>query len=348
MEQTIDPIWPSIFALAVGLVGSMIVCLGALAYLRRVRLERPAIGTFNRRDIVVVFGFVILLPVAYLTFPIWLTTCLLVLTFAGALAIGYKPLLTRTQLWLAIGVLLGANLFINHNMLGTVSGWQLMWIENNVVVALAAVAVVNLYVQGGMRLRHVAWFAFTLALYDGLFILIVPLTNTLVQGFLGYPLNPSFGMRIGLYNATIGIGDLLVYSAFTIAAFKAYGRQAARISLVLVAIFGAAGPALAGLVFDLADARTDVIVPAQTVFGPVAFIAYVWMSRHYGRERTMAEFLASDDVIQTDEELAAAEASRTPTSTAGDAVTTGAGSEAGRLDDARRSRPVSTTGGQSS
>ncbi|MBA3418412.1 MAG: hypothetical protein H0U09_06875 [Geodermatophilaceae bacterium] len=173
-----------------GLAGAMAVCLGALAYLRRVRLERPAIGTFNRRDIVSIFGFVILLPVAYLTFPIWLTTCLLVLTFAGALAIGFKPLFTPTQLWIGIGLLLGANLWINLNLLGTVSGWQLMWIENNIIVALAAVAVVNLYVQGGMRLQHVAWFAFTLALYDALFILFVPLDEHAGAGLPRLPAEP--------------------------------------------------------------------------------------------------------------------------------------------------------------
>ncbi|MBA3418411.1 MAG: hypothetical protein H0U09_06870 [Geodermatophilaceae bacterium] len=67
---------------------------------------------------------------------------------------------------------------------------------------------------------------------------------------------------------------------------------------MLVAVFGAAAPSLAGLVFDtFTDARTDIIVPAQTVFGPVAFVAYLWMKRHYGRERTMEEFLASSDVV---------------------------------------------------
>ncbi|MDQ3454218.1 MAG: multicopper oxidase domain-containing protein, partial [Actinomycetota bacterium] len=153
------------------------------------------------------------------------------------------------------------------------------------------------HLHGGMRLQHVAWFAFTLAIYDATFITVVPLTNALVQGFLGYPLNPSFGMRIGLYNASIGIGDLLVYGAFTIAAYKAYGRQAAQISLVLVALFGAVAPGGVGLIFEsLTDARTDIIVPAQTVFGPVAFVAYLWMRHHYGRERTMGEFLASSDV----------------------------------------------------
>ena len=45
-------------------------------------------------------------------------------------------------------------------------------------------------------------------------------------------------------------------------------------------------------------ARTDLVVPAQTLFGPAAFVAYLWMRRHYGRERTMQEFLASADVVR--------------------------------------------------
>lgn len=342
-QETIDPLLPTVYAIVVGLIGAMAVCLLGLAYLRRIRLERPAIGTFNRRDIVTIFGFIILLPVAYLTFPIWLTTCLLVVTFAGALSIGYKPVLTPVQLWVAIGILIGANLWIARTMLGTVSGWQLFWIESNIIVILAAVAVCNLYVQGGMRLQHVAWFAFTLAIYDATFIAVVPLTNALVQGFLGYPLNPSFGMRIGLYNASIGIGDLLVYGAFTIAAYKAYGRRAAQISLVLVAIFGAVAPGLVGLVFEsLTDARTDIIVPAQTVFGPVAFVAYLWMKHHYGRERTMGEFLVSGDVgtpiVAAGRGVPAAAVptvpatpmpATRPTAPAGSATTAGAATDAG-------------------
>ena len=46
----------------------------------------------------------------------------------------------------------------------------------------------------------------------------------------------------------------------------------------------------------LIDARTDLLVPAQTAFGPVAFVTYLWLKRRYGRERTMAEFLASADM----------------------------------------------------
>jgi hypothetical protein len=40
-------------------------------------------------------------------------------------------------------------------------------------------------------------------------------------------------------------------------------------------------------------------VPVQTWFGPPAFLLYCWMRRHYGRERTTAEFLRSRDVAST-------------------------------------------------
>ena len=45
----------AIFGLFAGLVSSVLVSACAWYYLRRVRLERPAIGTFNGRDIVILF-----------------------------------------------------------------------------------------------------------------------------------------------------------------------------------------------------------------------------------------------------------------------------------------------------
>ena len=106
------------------------------------------------------------------------------------------------------------------------------------------------------------------------------------------------GMRFGLYNATIGVGDLLVYALFLIAVFKAYGRLAGRVAMGLIMVFGVAAVSAAPLLLDnFITARTDVAIPAQTLFGPAAFAAYLWMRRHYGRERTMQEFLASTDVV---------------------------------------------------
>jgi hypothetical protein len=289
----------TMFTLVCVLIGAIGTSAFALYYFRRVRLERPAIGTFNGRDIVVLFCFIVTLPVLYLFLPHWALTSFLVLTFVASLSIGYRPLLPNGQLWLLIGLAIGANIWIARTMLGTVTGWQAYWALTSVIVLLGASAVANLYVQGGMYLRHVAIFAFALAFYDAMFSLVIPLTPRLADAFIGYPLDPSVGMRVGIYNANIGIGDLLVYALFLIAAFKAYGRRAARVAMGLIVVFGSAMPALAPLAISaVTRGDANIAVPAQACFGPVALLAYLWMHRRWGTERTMREFLASDDAVR--------------------------------------------------
>lgn len=279
--------------LAVTLVGAVAVSAGALFYFRRVRLDRPPVGTFNGRDIGILLSVIIALPFLYATLPRWAVTCFLVMTFASALSIGYRPLLGATRLWLWIGLLLGANIWTSRTMLGSVFGWQLWWAELGVLVVLSAISVANLYVQGGMKLRYVAWFALALGGYDVTFSRVIPLTNELVQDFLGNPLDPSLGMRFGINNYSLGIGDLLVFAMFAVAAHKAYGRPAARLALGLIVVFGACVPSLVPLVVNFVDARTDVLVPSQAFFGPAAFLCYLWLKHRYGPERTMAEYRSS-------------------------------------------------------
>src|SRR5262249_13926828 len=263
------------------------------------RVRAPALAPFNGRDIVVFFFFIVPLPVLYLFLPHWALTSFLVLTFLASLSIGYRPVLPAGQLWLLIGLALGGNVWIARTMLGTVAGWQVYWALTSVIVLFGASAVANLYVQGGMHLRHVAIFAFVLAFYDATFSLVIPLTPKLADAFIGYPLDPSIGMRVGIYNANIGIGDLLVYALFLIAAFKAYGRAAVRVAMGLIVVFGSALPAPRPLVISaVARGNANIVVPAQACFGPPAMVAYLWMRRRFGPERTMAEFLASDDVVQ--------------------------------------------------
>ena len=43
------------------------------------------------------------------------------------------------------------------------------------------------------------------------------------------------------------------------------------------------------------DTQLDLLMPAQALFGPAAFVCYLWMRRRWGPERTMAEYLASTD-----------------------------------------------------
>lgn len=290
----------TMFSIGVVLVGAMLTCVCSLVYFRHVRMERPALGTFNARDIAFLSVFIVGLPMLYLLVPGWGLTSFLVLTFLASLSIGYRSLVRPEILWAGIGLLVGINIWVARTQLGTVSGWQLYWTLNSIAVLLGAVAIVNLYVQGGMKFKHVALFAFGLAFYDAIFSMVIPLTPQLADAFQGQPLDPSIGMRTALLSANIGIGDLLVYGLFTIAAYKAYGQPALKVVFPTVAVFGALIPAAAPLVLSIViRGGLNVVVPAQTFFGPAAFVAYLYLRHRLGRERTMAEFLASSDVGAT-------------------------------------------------
>jgi len=295
----IDMLVPqTIFAVVCLVIGATATCAFALYYFRRVRMERPPIGRFNGRDLVVLFAFIITLPALYLIMPRWALTVVLAVTFLASLSIGYRTVLPPAVLWVLIGSAISANIWVARTQMGTIHGWQVYWTLNSILALLGASAVANLYVQGGMRLRHAAGFAFALAFYDATFTLVIPLTPKLADAFNGFALDPSVGMTMGPYNANIGIGDLLVYSIFTIAAFKAYGRYAARLALALVVVFGAALPALIPLVTTaFTRGSLQIAVPAQVSFGPAALLCYLWLRRRYGAERTTAAYYASTDAL---------------------------------------------------
>lgn len=286
------------FEFITALVGTLATIACSLWYLRRVRMERPAIGRFNGRDLVVLLTFLVVLPNLYVLLPEWALTGVLMLTFTASLSIGLRQIMSRGMVWLVVGLLIGVDIWLGRNMLGTQLGWQTFWTENSIVVLLGAMTVANLYVQGGMRLRVVAWFALVLAGYDLIFTGFVPVSEHLVEHFIGFPLYPAIGFRWGFNDATIGLGDVLVYALFAIAAYKAYGRGAAWFATSVIVVFGLALPSAVPLVINYIDPRIDVLVPVQTYFGPFAFLAYLWMRRHYGKERTMQEFLASNDIAR--------------------------------------------------
>jgi hypothetical protein len=290
------PLWEQTLTLFfVILIGTIVVCAGALAYFRHVRMERPPVGTFNGRDVAILLIFIGVLPFVYGWLPDTVVTCLLVLTFASALYIGYRPLLGAAGIWVGIGLLFGLNIWSSHHLMGTIPGWQVWYSEQSIMVVLGAIAVCNLYVQGGMKLRHVAWLSLGLACYDIVFASIFPLTSELIARYITHPLTPVVGMRFGEVDYAVGLGDLLAYSLFFLTAYKAYGKRAAAIAAGVIVAMGCAGTAFVPFLFKFFDANLDIHVPAQSVFGPVAFLTYLWMQRHYGRERTMAEYLASQD-----------------------------------------------------
>jgi hypothetical protein len=295
VTQPISLLQQTLTEFGVVIVGSIMVSAAALLYFRRVRMERPPVGTFNGRDVVILLVFICTLPFLYAIFPNWLITWLLVLTFASSLYIGYRQLLGTVGVWLGIGVLIGLNVWTSDHMMGTVAGWQLWWSELTILVSLGAIAVSNLYVQGGMKLRFVAWLALGLGAYDLVFATILPLTDKLVAGYLAHPLDPLLGMRFGIDNYGLGLGDVLIFSMFLIAAYKAYGRRAAWVAFGLILGVGGVITSFVPFLANFLDTQLDLLVPAQTFFGPAAFLCYLWLRRRYGRERTMAEYWASLD-----------------------------------------------------
>lgn len=288
----------TLFSVIVVLVGALTSCACSLYYFGHIRMDRPTIGTFNARDIIILSILIIGLPILYLALPHWALTGFLLLTFLASLSIGYRSLLPPTLLWPAIAGILGLNLWLARTQLGTVVGWQIYWVLTSLIVLLGSVAVVNLYIQGGMRLQHVAYFAFGLAFYDAFFSMVVPLTPLLADAFLGRPLDPSIGMRTAHFAANIGIGDLLIYGLFTVAAYKAYGQSAARLALATTAVFGAILPASVPLLLTAFTGHSlNLVVPAQTFFGPAALLVYLRLRRR-GPERTMHHYRTSRELLE--------------------------------------------------
>jgi hypothetical protein len=268
-----------VYQASVVCAGAVLAVLAALTFLRNVQLQRPAIGTFNGRDIVVLFVFIVTLPVLYLIVPHVVLAGFLILTFASALAIGYRPVVPRAALWLGIAGLLGADMTLAAVMGHSVGLWQAYWIVNSVLMMFAVAAVSNLYIQGGMRLSHVAWFALGLAVYDPMFSFVFPITDQLANRFAGFALDPSMGFRFGPHIQNIGIGDLLVFTLFVLAAYRGYGRRAAGVATAAVVVVGGIVPIVLPTLVSGLNTEGGFVVPVQTFFGPAAFLLYLWFRR---------------------------------------------------------------------
>jgi plastocyanin len=120
---------------------------------------------------------------------------------------------------------------------------------------------------------------------------VIPLTPLLAVALQGRPLDPSVGFAAGSYNANVGLGDLLVFCLYTIAAYKGFGTRGAVASLVLIALFGAVAPSVTPLLVPgLFGTTAAAFVPIMTLFGPAAFAGYLWLSRTAG-ERPTAQWL---------------------------------------------------------
>lgn len=284
----------TIFQTVVVLTAALLTPLLSLLYFRRVRLERPALGVFNTRDILLILAFILSLPFLYLILPSFVLTGMLALTFSTALYIALRPFLRPLYLWPVVAVLLVGDIVVTRTLMGTTQGWQIYWAFNNIIVLGAVIGISNLYVQGGMRMIQVVWFSFILACYDLFFDLVIPVSAHLADRFHGQPLDAAMGWISGPYSSNLGIGDILIFALFMISAYKGFGRKGLFASLVTIALCGAIMPSLSPLVImPLVRGGVGITVPAQTFFGPFAVLTY-YLLRRSGPERSMAQWTSAE------------------------------------------------------
>ena len=131
------------------------------------------------------------------------------------------------------------------------------------------------------------------------------------------PLDASIGYRLNGLSVNLGIGDLLVFRQFALAATREHGRRGGAAALTAIASFGALTPVLLPAVLHFGGTDGGFVIPAQAFFGPAAALAYLWLTR---------------TTVTPQAELVAGQASRLPRPrgqaapvTSGDGIDPGAG-----------------------
>jgi hypothetical protein len=264
-------------AISVVALFSMTALLLRWLYFRRYPLKRPPLGVLNLWDIALILVGVLAIPYFYLLLPRWAVAGLLGL---GAVGIGYQlaePLFRQTAgRWLFVLALAGVDLLaLRHYGAGS---QPFLWV-NNLLQITVVVGVSNLWAQSGLKARDGAILGAALMIYDLIFTSVLPLMGDLFQQLQGLSFAPQVGWPLADGRVlAIGLGDLLLAAVFPLVMRKAYGRQAARLALLLTVA------ALAVVLLLPVVLPTLAIFPVMIVLGPL-MVGQVW----YWRQRLPAE-----------------------------------------------------------
>ena len=266
------------------------VMLGWLAF-RRLPLKRPTIGVFGLADVGFLLGGILVVPLLYLMLPLWVVGGLLALGALSALSLLAEPLLPcHAVRWAVLFALAAAE--IGSWWAGGGPGTETFEV-NNVVTVLLAVAVVNLWAQSGMKARDAAILGAALAVYDFVATWQLSLMGDLFARVAGLPFAPLVAWPVGADGRWLGLGlgDLLLLTAFPLVQRKAYGRRAG-----LVAVVTGLGT-LVGIV-ALAPVAGIVTFPVMIVLGPLMVVEYAWCARRLGSERTTHQYRLAEPARQ--------------------------------------------------
>jgi hypothetical protein len=267
-----------VLAQAIGTVG-----LGWL-YFRRWRVTRPPIGVFNLADVLIMLGGIVLIPLLYLALPSRLLTGLLALGALSALYFALEPMLRSRALRWSVVVLAAAGEWAVLAYVGPTS--TAYFLVNNPVLVIGVVGIANLWAQSGMRARDAAILGGALTMYDLIATSYLPLTGELFERVAELPFAPIVGWTAGADGISVGIGlgDLLVATAFPLVMRKAYGRAAGLTGLIVCC-------AVLAVVFVIGALRAVTLFPVMALLGPAIVIQYAWWVRRRGLERTTRQYL---------------------------------------------------------
>ena len=230
------------------------------------------------------------MPYLYLGLPAWLATALLALGMAGLLYILLEPILRRALLAVGITALIvAADIFVAWRY-GT--GGIPFFVVNNAILIAAAIGFSNLWSQGGMPARALAFLAGVLALYDFIFTEQLSLMDDLFAGLAAMPFAPILAWPIGGGQwLGLGLGDMIIATLAPLVLRKAYGRSAG-VTAVAINILAVA------LLLLLVAAGVRVSFAVMVLLGPLIVLQYFYWNRRRGAERTTRQYLQAEPLRQ--------------------------------------------------
>lgn len=280
------------------LTNSLAICVvlafsyGALVfswlYFRRYRVVRPPVGVFNLSDITFMVCGIVLVPYLYLALPAWVVVLLLA---GGTLSLVYflwEPISSkRTTVLVVSGATVVVDLCV---FVGFGSGSNLFFAVNNFVLVASVVSLTNLWVQSGMKARDITVLALFLTAYDLAATWLMPLMFEVLTHLATLPFSPMVVWRLSHNGPVIGLGlgDLLLASAFPLVLRKAFSHQAGIVAMIVAAL----------CLLCVLLLPTDIVFPVMIVLGPLMVVQYAYWSRREGKERSTREYLLAEPVAR--------------------------------------------------
>jgi hypothetical protein len=269
--------------------GALAACLSWL-YFRRWAITRPPIGVFNLRDVAILTTAIAVIPYVYLELPLLAVAGVLAVTVTCILYFTLEPVLRRRLAVLGVAaVAVGADVALAAAQ-GTTSNTFLAL--NNALMVVAVVGVANLWAQSGMGAREVTVLAAALAVYDFVATSQLTLMTDLISRLSGIPFVPFLAWDTATGGGLgVGLGDLLLLSAFPLAMRKSFGRTAGLCGLGI----GLAVLAAVLLVIELG--AIDTAIPVMVVLGPLMVGQYGFWDRRLA-QRTTWQYLRAEPLAR--------------------------------------------------